>query len=229
MVNRKLVKFLSFRYIILATILIVLAGSLVLLPKYEQQEGISPEELLSLAISPERYITTDELADRIINQDPSLLLMDVRDESDFKKYSLPNAFNIPLKNILNADSESYLNQDAFDVILFSNDNFHSDQAWLLCNRLNYKNLRVLKGGISNWFNTIINPKKPTENMASNAFELYTFRKAASIYFGVAYPQKIIKKPVIKKYVTKTPTAPTEVQKKVIPKKKKKKMPIEGGC
>lgn len=224
MVNRKLVKFLSFRYIILASILLVLAGGLVLLPKYEKQEGISPEQLLKHVISPERYITTDELADRIINQDPSLLLIDVRDEKDFKKYSLPNAVNIPLKNIFNADSEPYLDQDQFDVILFSNDNFYSDQAWLLCSRKNYKNLHVLKGGITNWFNTIINPKEPTENMASNSFETYAFRKAASMYFGVAYPKIIQKQPVTSK-TKKT----TNVVKTIIPKKKKKKMPIEGGC
>jgi len=225
MVNRKLVKFLSFRYIILATVLLVLAGSLVLLPKYEKQEGINPGELLSNVISPERYITTDELADRMINRDPSLLLIDVRDESDFKKYSLPNAVNIPLQNIFNADSEPYLNQDQYDVILFSNDHFYSDQAWMLCNRKNYKNLHVLKGGINTWFNTIINPEQPLENMAANAYELYAFRKAASMYFGVAYPKKIQNKPVVSKKRTATTSAP----KKIVPKKKKKKMPVEGGC
>ena len=229
MVNRKLVKFLSLRYKILAAVLIVLAGGLVLLPKYEKHEGISPEALLSKSISPERYITTDELADRIINQDPSLLLIDVRDKNTFQTYSLPNAVNIPLKKILEEDSEPYLNQDEFDVILFSNDNFHSDQAWLLCNRIDYKNLYVLKGGINEWFNTIINPKKPLENKASNAFELYSLRKAGSMYFGVAYPKKVRKQPVIIKKTSVTKTSNTIVPKKIIPKKKKKKMPIEGGC
>jgi len=232
MLNRKLVKFLSFRYVILAFLLIVLAGGLVLLPKYEKQEGISPETLLSNAISPERYITTDELADRIINNDPSILLIDVRDENAFKKYSLPDAINIPLKKVLDEDSEPYLYQDEYDVVLFSNDNLKSDQAWILCNRLGYENLNVLKGGINEWFNTIINPKEPTENMASNEFELYSFRKAASMYFGVAYPEKVVKKTVVKKYIPKTTTtktAPVATPKKVIPKKKKKKMPVEGGC
>ncbi len=227
MVNRKLVKFLSLRYKILAGVLIVLAGGLVLLPKYEKHEGISPEELLSKTISPERYITTDELADRIINQDPTLLLIDVREENSYKKYSLPNAINIPLKKILDEDSEPYLYQDEYDVVLFSNDNFHADQAWILCNRLGYENLHVLKGGINTWFNTIINPKKPTENMASNEFELYSFRKAASMYFGVSYPEKITKKPVVVKKASAPKTGTTP--KKIVPVKKKKKMPVEGGC
>ena len=227
MLNRKLVKFLSFRYVILAFVLIILAGGLVLLPKYEKQEGIKPENLLANAFSPERYISTDELADRIINQDPSLLLIDIRDEKSFQKYTLPNAVNIPLNKVLEEDSEPYKNQDAYDVILFSNDNFHSDQAWILCNRMGYENLHVLKGGINEWYNTIINPKEPSADMASTEFETYNFRKSASMYFGVAYPEKVVKKPSVKKYVSKETTKPEP--KKVVPVKKKKKMPVEGGC
>lgn len=219
MINRKIAKVLSFRYMFLAAVFVILAGGLVLLPKFEKHEGIKPELLLSKAISSERYISADELAHKIINQDPSILLIDVRDSSSFNKYSLPNSINIPLEKLLNEDSEAFLNQDQFDVILFSNDNFIADQAWLLCNRLDFKNLRVLDGGINTWFSTIINPPIPKESQPASDFELYTFRKAASMYFGVVYPEPIIIEPVKKK-------APP---KKVVPVKKKKKMPVEGGC
>ena len=218
--KKKIARVTSFRYQILAMIFIVLAGGLVLLPKYQKHEGIKSEVLLSNAISPERYISTDQIANKIINQEPSFILIDVRDKESFKKYSLPNAINIPLAKLLNEESLPYLNQSQFDVVFFSNDNFYADQAWVLCNRLKYKNLHVLKGGINNWFNTIINPPKPTENMPSADFELFSNRKAASMFFGVAYPEQVKKKPVeVKK------AAP----KKVIPIKKKKKMPVEGGC
>ena len=211
----------SKRYLFLATLLILLAGGLVLLPKYQKQEGIKPELLLANAISPERYISTDELADRIINQDPSILLIDVRDSISYLRNTIPNAVNIPLKDILKENFEGYLNQDEYDVILFSNDNFYADEAWILCNRLNFQNLRVLKGGMNNWFNTIINPTKPTENMAGIDFELFSTRKAASMYFGVAYPEQ-----AKKQALSTNNTAP---KKTVIPFKKKKKTAAEGGC
>ncbi len=218
MINRKLAKFLSLQYVVLALILILAAAGLLLLPKYVKHEGIDTKELLSNTFSNERYISTDELANNIVNQDPSFILIDVRDSISFKKNSLPNAINIPLKKILNEEASAYLDQDQFDVVLYSNTNFYADQAWMLCNRLGYKNLRVLKGGINEWFHTIINPTKPTENMPATAFELYSFRKAASMYFGVAYldaiPKKVVKKVVRKKVKTV--------------KKKKKKKP-EGGC
>ena len=220
MVKKKVAKFLAYRYMILASIFIILAGGLVLLPKYEKHEGIDPAELLSHAISPERYISTDELADILINKDPSYLLIDVRNEESPNKYSIPTSINIPIKNLLDEDSEGYLNQDQYDIILYSNDNLYADEAWIICTRLGYKNLRVLEGGVNNWFNTIINPPKPTENMATDQFELYSSRKAASMFFGVAYPEQVKKQPVVVKKA-----AP----KKVVPVKKKKKMPVEGGC
>ena len=55
-------------------------------------------------------------------------------------------------------------------------------------------------------------------MPAQAFELYTFRKAASMYFGVVYPEQV-KVAQVKKVVPK----------KVIAVKKKKKLPAEGGC
>jgi rhodanese-related sulfurtransferase len=220
MVKKKIAKVLAFRYKILAAILILLAGGLVLLPKYQKHEGIKPEELLSNTISPERYMTTDRLAHILINQDPSFILIDVRDEKSFASYTLPNAINIPLEKLFDEGSDSYLNQNQFDVVLFSNDNFYADQAWILCNRLGYKNMRVLKGGINEWYTTIINPLKPAENMPAADHELYATRKAASMFFGVVYPEQVkVEAPKIVKVAPK----------KVIIIEKKKKAPAEGGC
>lgn len=218
MIKKRTAKILSFRYAVMATILIILAGGLVLLPKYEKSEGLAADKLLSNIISLERYVSTDQISDKIINQDPSFILVDVRDEKSFNHYTLPNAINIPLKNLLDEKFESYLNQDQYDIVFFSDDNFYADQAWLLCTRLEYKNLHVLKGGLNKWFTTIINPQKPNENNAAIDFELYSTRKAASMFYGVVYPEQVKRKKVIQKK-----------PKKVITVKKKKKMPTEGGC
>ncbi|WNH12763.1 rhodanese-like domain-containing protein [Thalassobellus suaedae] len=217
MVKKRTAKILALRYKIMAAILIMLAGGLVLLPKYEKSEGIPAEQLLSNIISLERYVSSDQISDKLINQDPSFILIDVRDEDSYTKYTLPNAINIPLKNLLDETFESFLNQDQFDVVFFSNDNFYADQAWAICNRLEYKNLHVLKGGINKWFATIINPQEPDENMPSEAFELYTTRKAASMFYGVVYPDQV------------TSNTPIKITPKQIITVKKKKKTAEGGC
>jgi len=220
MVKKKIAKVLAFRYVFLAAILILLAGGLVLLPKYQKHEGIKPQVLLSKVISQERYISTDLIADKLINRDPSFILIDVRDEKSYDNYSLPNAINIPLKKLLDEDSKTYLNQNQFDVVFYSNDNFYADQAWILCSRLGFKNLRVLKGGTNRWFSTIINPQTPSENMPAEEFELFSTRKAASMYFGVVYPDQV---------TSEDSEIKIEAPKKVITVRKKKKKAPEGGC
>ena len=225
MAKKKEGKNRSIRFIIIALILIVLAGGWFLWSSNPTQEGIKAEQLLNDAISSERYITTDKVAEKIIEQDPSFILIDVRNLEEYKAYSLPGAINVPLKDFLNEEHETLLNQLQRDIIFYSNDNLYADQAWVLSKRLGYKNLRVLEGGMNKWFTTIINPIPPKENMATKDFELYTTRKAFSMYFGVKYPEPIPEKePVINKPIVSKPVA-----KKIVPVKKKKKRPVEGGC
>ncbi len=205
------------RYQILAAILFLLALGLVLLPKYKENEGIDPELFVKNALSTERYISTDLLADRLINQDPTVLLIDTRPVAEFNKFSLPNAISIPVKDFFNEDLNPYIDQDIYDVILFSNDNFYANEAWMIGNRMGYTNLYVLKGGLNEWFNTIIDPKMPDETMPQEAFELYSFRKAAGMYFGVGVKAE-------------TETVPKKkTKKKVLTAPKKKKRAPEGGC
>lgn len=208
------------RYLITAFILIVLSLGFILVLPLPVHEGINAEHLLKNAISSERYISTDQVADKIIAKDPSFILIDVRDSEDHKAYALPGAINIPIATLLNEENETYLDQSQYDVIFYSNDNLYADQAWMLCNRLGYENLRVMEGGMNKWFTTVINPPVPDDKMAVEDFELYSTRKAASMYFGVMYPEQVvIEEPVVEK----------PVPKKIIPVKKKKKRPAEGGC
>jgi len=206
-------------YQFLALILIILAGGLLVIPQQQKHEGITPQLFVKNMLSTERYISTDVLADRMINEDPVLLLVDTRTTEAFQKFSLPNAVNVPLSQFFDEELNAYLDQEVYDVVLFSNDNFTADEAWLIGNRMGYQRLYVLDGGINAWFETIIKPKLPKETMSREAYELYSFRKAAGKFFGVANDTleievKVKKAPVSKKVVTKP--------------KKKKKMP-EGGC
>ena len=206
-------------YQILALILIVLAAGLLIIPKHQKHEGISPALFAKNILSTERYITSDQLADRIVNQDPVLLLVDTRKFEEFQNFTLPDAINIPLSEIFSDELNPYLDQDIYDIILFSNDNFTAEQAWILSNRMGYQRLYILDGGLNTWFATIIQPELPKETMSQEAFELYSFRKAAGKYFGVANDTIEIEVKPVKKAASK----------KVVTKPKKKKRVPEGGC
>jgi len=104
--KRKRKAHLRKRYYFLSFALIAMAFGLVLLPSYKKNEIIKPEELLKNIVSPERYFSTDEIADKLINQDPSILLIDLRDKKSYDAYSLPNALNIPLDSLLLPKNEA---------------------------------------------------------------------------------------------------------------------------
>jgi rhodanese-related sulfurtransferase len=176
---------ISRTYLILAILLAGLAFVLVLLPKTTRNKEIQPELLIKKINDPARFLSPDFIAERLINEDPSIMLIDVRSPEQFVEFTMPGAMNIPLSEVIKPDWEEYLNQDDKDLIFFSNDDLYADQAWILCTRLNYKNLYVMKGGLNQWFKDIINPVLPVETAPKEEFDLYSFRKAASLYFSGA--------------------------------------------
>jgi len=204
---------ISRTYLILALLLAGLAFALVLLPKTTRNKEIKPEELMTEIIDPARFLNPDLIAERLINEDPSIQLIDVRPQDQFVKFTLPGAINIPLTEISKEDWEGELNQHQKDIILFSNDDLFADQAWILCTRMGYKNIYVMKGGLNQWYKNIIAPIEPPETAPKEEFEIYSFRKAASLYFSGA---------------NTVSTTGTE-KGNIVVKKREKKATAAGGC
>ncbi|MCB0497694.1 MAG: hypothetical protein KDC79_16240 [Cyclobacteriaceae bacterium] len=205
---------MSKRYIFLAVLLIGSAFGLTQLPEKPNKKQIPPDELLIKIYDQARYLTTREIAKRIIDRDPSIFLVDVRTPSEYEEYAIPGAFNIPLENILDDQWRDYLNQDGVDVIFYSNGTIYADQAWDLIAQRGIKNLYIMKGGLNEWFATIIKPVAPDETAPSEAFDQYAFEKAASIYFGGS---------------SAGVDAAAPAEKKEVVVRKKKKKAAEGGC
>ena len=204
---------MSKRYIVLAIILIGTAFGLTQLPEKGPKSPITPEEMLLKAIDQSRYLSTHFIAKRLIERDPSLFVIDVRLIDEYEEYNIPNSFNIPLEEIMSEDWEAYLDQERMDIVFYSNSDVFADQAWTLGTQKGYKNLYVMKGGLNEWFRTIIKPVAPDETSPSEAFELYSFERAACIYFGGSSAG-----------VTNVPVA-----KKKVTLRKKEKKTAEGGC
>lgn len=206
---------MSKRYILLALLLLGSAFGLTLMPEKADSNQIPAKEFLREIYNPVRYLSTHQIAKRLIDRDPNIFLVDVRTASEYEEYSIPGAFNIPLENILEEEWVDYLSQDGMDVVLYSNGDIYADQAWTLIAQHGINNLYVMSGGVNKWFSTIIQPIEPLETAPSEAFDLYSFEKAASIYFGGSSAN------------IESSTAPT--QKKTVVVRKKKKKAAEGGC
>ena len=169
-------------YILLTILMLVLASGTLFLTMDDEPKQIDPEVLLQEIIQPTRYLTTDQVAKRIIQGDPSLMLVDVRPAEEFVEYALPGSVNVPLENLMDEDNLSYFGIPGTEVVLVSNDDIRADQTWVLTKRLGYNSTYVMKGGLNCWMQTIIDPQKPDDDAAYSEFETYTFRKGAQVYF-----------------------------------------------
>lgn len=169
-------------YYTLAVFLLLLGAGLFLLPERDHPDEVSPRELLSDLRNPSRFISTDKVAEMLIDKDPTLVLVDVRDMYDYFDFSLPGAHSIPLEEILLYDWVDSLSFEESKVVLFSNSDVKAEQAWILLKRQNHDNIHVMKGGLNAWFETIIRPTAPPETASDDEIDLYQFRKGASIYF-----------------------------------------------
>lgn len=194
------------RYIFLAFILVLTTVVLALLPErhhYKNDErsalrlkskafnGITAEELLLNSLSTYRYMDVDELASAVIGEDPSYVLVDIRDEKQYAEYSLPGAINVPYETLLDDKNNKLFKSGTYKKVLFSNGTLLSDQAWILLRRNDYKEIKVLDGGLNSFFETLMNPPLPKETDSNDEFETYSFRKAAGVYFGLPNPKDFI--------------------------------------
>jgi len=214
------------RYIFLGLAMVAAAVGLLFFDGLPDATRLPANQLLLKAMKKGHYINSDQLAEKIIDGDPSLLLIDLRDSVQYAHYSLPNSMNIPYQKILNKDYVGYFDQDQFKVVLYSNDHLIAEQAWLLLSSKNFSNLYVLEGGLNNFFSTIIQPKEPLATATENDFERYDTRKAAGYYFGVPMPRTVSSG--TSNGVSETGGILKGKKRKAITIRKKKKKKV-GGC
>lgn len=169
-------------YIFLTLLMLVLAFGTLLLSNTKQPDQIKPEKLLQEIIQPTRYVNTDQVAKLMIEADPGLILVDVRNVDEFEAYSLPGALNIPIENLMDQNNLENLGIPGTKVVFYSNDDIKADQMWVLTKRLGFEGTYVLKGGLNYWMETIINPVNPGIDASGAEKELYSFRKGAQMYF-----------------------------------------------
>jgi rhodanese-related sulfurtransferase len=199
-------------YIFLTVLMLLLAVGTIFLNKSDSPKQIEPDDLLWEIIQPSRYVSTDQVAKMIIQNDPSLELIDVRDEKSFESFSLPNTINVPLDSLTTEANLEYFGIPGTKVVFVSNDDIKADQAWVIAKRLGFDRMYVMRGGLNCWMKTIIQPVEPAEHAPLTEFATYEFRKGARLYFTGAKAENSETKKV-----------------KVTVKRRKKEKAASGGC
>lgn len=208
--------------ILLLIALLFLSAIVFIGPFVYTSDAKTPDSQLADFVNSERYIDADELADKLVNKDPSIQLIDLRGVAEFESYHIPTAKNIPFDLLLNDENKELINQDKVSLVFYSNDHYLADQAWYLTQSLGYNNIIVLKDGLNGFYETILNPTLPSDEMSREERQQYSYRKAAGIFFGIPYDAAPVKTEVKTEVVKAAPV-------KVVPVKKEKIEIEEGGC
>ena len=145
---------------------------------------LTASEMLNEVQYGTELIHPDELADWLINNDPSIQLIDIRSADEFDNFHLDGAINIPLNQILDDEWVDFLDQDIKMNILYSNGTTRAHEAWMISRQLGYENNTVLMGGLNYWTETILNPNKPNPLLPTMKLQNMNLEKAPVSTSGV---------------------------------------------
>lgn len=169
--------------------------------------------VLSTVGNADKVLVTD-LADWIIKGKSDFELIDLRSEDKYNEYTIPGSQSIPLPQI--SSSDLLRNQK---IVLFSDDDVASSQAWFILKTKKYKGVYILDGGLEAWKEKVLFPKAPVNDSKDDLAEFEKMKEIAKYFGGQAQTDSSA---VETKQQIKLPTAPTSTTKTSAPTGKKKK-------
>lgn len=128
---------------------------LVFLPDYKERMLDKVSDVAYLQSHPVKEMTDDELAFRIIDRDPRLVIIDVRPSAEFAKMLFPGSVNIEPKQIFRKEYSEILAQRHKKKVFVGKDEVDARKAALIAEQLGYENVYVLCGGFDQFVKTIL--------------------------------------------------------------------------
>lgn len=166
----------------LSVILLLLGLLLAFLPlsgKYSFHG--KPDELLTVVLDENIGFTADQVARFLVSEDSTVQLVDLRPAEEFNHFSIPGAINMPYSDFLSNDLESVLNRDV-RTIFYSNDDLVSGYALVIARGLGYNNCYIMKGGMNEWYEMVMNSKYSGTSLTPRENALFETRKKARSLF-----------------------------------------------
>ena len=143
---------------------------------------VKPQILLSEVLDDNTYLTVDQVAKFIVSEDSSVQIIDLRTPEEFRTVNIPGSINIPYSKLLDNDPGSILNNGKTISIFYSNGDFNSNYSLVISKGLNLKNTFVMKGGLNEWFKTVMNGNFSGERISARENALFEARTRAKKMF-----------------------------------------------
>jgi rhodanese-related sulfurtransferase len=143
---------------------------------------VKPQKLLSEVLDENTYFTVDQVAKFVVSEDKTVQIIDLRSSEEFKSMNIPGSINVPYDKLLNNDPAGFLNNGKIRNIFYSNGDFDSNFALVIARGLNYKNTFVMKGGLNEWFKSVMNSSFTGERISARENALFETRTLAKKLF-----------------------------------------------
>ena len=128
---------------LLGLALLVVISAYIFRPNYPNYQT-DIKQSLNLILNQSKQVSVKDIADKQI--------IDIRPSDLFVQGHSQNAVNIPIRQLLEKESLEWLRkytENGKEVVLCGSNELQATAPWILLQQLGYKNILVLKGGISN--------------------------------------------------------------------------------
>lgn len=139
--------------------------------------AVDTHELALAAADETSRVTPNELADWIVKGRVDYRLLDLRESSAYKVYHVPTAESFPLP--VRLDHAVDRNET---IIVYSDAEFPTAQAWFLLRARGYRSVYWLAGGLDGWKREVLFPSLPAEPLPADALRV-AHAHEVSRYFG----------------------------------------------
>jgi len=164
-------------------------GALLLIPlgqptNADKWEQVSVEKEAQL-VNREVQISPAELLNTIHDHPINLIMLDVRDESNYNIFHLADARQVPFDELAGITPELHLEPENTVIVLMSNDETAATQAWRYLVAESIPNVYILEGGINNWLSVFAEDDNRIMAVDSSPDDSLRFAFAAAL--GAAFP------------------------------------------
>jgi hypothetical protein len=137
--------------------LLVLGLLLIFLPDYKTRLTRKVSKANYLVSHPVLEMVPDELAFRIVDQEPRLRILDLRPATSFAALALPGSTNLTQGDLFSRELGSSIAQRRIKKVIVAEDEAQERRACLLLQELGYENFSILKGGFPAFDRAFLHP------------------------------------------------------------------------
>ena len=143
---------------------------------------VKPHKLLTEILDKSTDFTVDQVARFVVSEDSSVQIIDVRTPEEFNAANIPGSINLPYDKLLDSDPSTILNNGKSKNIFYSNGDITANYALTITRGMNLKNTFVMKGGMNEWYKTVMNSNFSGERISARENALFEARTRAKNMF-----------------------------------------------